>query len=154
MIPFLPPSVSFSVNLWIAARALPFLVKKRPLDEILARATPAAGLRGYGDMSVTDIVEREKRVVSRPIRMGGRRCLREGLLAFHYLSLAGHRPVLHFGLLPQTITTSHPRAHCWITIGGAIVLNPPEQPMLELFTYDGSSTLAANDGRLAQASYG
>jgi hypothetical protein len=154
MIPFLRPSVPFPVNLWVAARLLPFLVKNRPLDEILARATPDAVSHGYRDLPASKIIEEVQRVVSRPMRMRGRRCLREGLLAFHYLSLAGHRPTLHFGLVPQTITTAHPRAHCWITIDGAIVLNPPEGPMIELFAYDGSSAIAANDARLAQASYG
>jgi hypothetical protein len=154
MTPFLPPSVPFAVNLWIAARLLPFFTKNRPLDEILARATPDAGAHGYGELSASKIIQEVKRVVSRPMRMRGRRCLREGLLAFHYLLLAGHRPILHFGLLPQTIMTAHPRAHCWITIDGAIMLNPPEVPMIDLFAYDGSSAVAANDARLARASYG
>jgi hypothetical protein len=154
MIPFLPPSVPFSINLWLAARLLPFLVKNRPLDEILARATPETGVTGYGEIPAPEIIEKVKRVVARPMRMRGRRCLREGLLAFHYLALAGHRPLLHFGLVPQTITSAHPRAHCWITIDGAIALNPPAEPMIELFAYDGSSAVAAGDGRLARASYG
>ena len=154
MTPFLPPSVPFAINLWVAARLLPFVIKNRPLDEILARATPDAGAHGYDELSAPRIVEEVKRVVAQPMRMRGRRCLREGLLAFHYLSLAGHRPILHFGLLPQTIMTAHPRAHCWITIDGAIMLNPPEVPMIDLFAYDGSSAVAANDARLAQASYG
>ena len=43
MTPFLSPRLPFDLNLWVAARLLPFLVKNRPLDEILVRATPDRG---------------------------------------------------------------------------------------------------------------
>jgi hypothetical protein len=153
MTPFLSPRLPFDLNLWVAARLLPFLVKNRPLDEILVRATPDRGSHGYGELSASTIIAKVKRVVARPMRMRGRRCLREGLLAFHYLSLAGHRPVLHFGLVPQTIATPRPQAHCWVTIDDETVINPPATPMIELFAYDGSTGIAASDARLARASY-
>ena len=39
--------------------------------------------------------------------MRGRRCLREGLLAFHYLALSGRRPVLLFGVAKVPVGISH-----------------------------------------------
>jgi hypothetical protein len=72
--------------------------------------------------------------------MRGRRCLREGVLAFHYLARAGHRPVLHFAVAPSSMATAKPRAHCWISIGGEIVMNPPSEAMVELFRHDAKTT--------------
>jgi hypothetical protein len=143
MMPFPPPFVPFALNLWVAARLLPLFAKRRPLDELLRRATPQAGRYAFADRSSETIIAAVKAVVARPWRMRGRRCLREGLLAFHYLALAGRRPLLHFGLVPRSALTPRPRAHCWITLDGAIVLNAPVEPMLDLFACDGRQALPA-----------
>ena len=143
MMPFPPATVPFEWNLWIAARLLPLFTKRRPLAEILQRATPPDGERAFADYSSDRIVAAVKAVVARPWRMRGRRCLREGLLAFRYLSLAGYRPKLHFGLVPRSAMTPRPRAHCWVTLDGNTVLNPPQEPMLVLFEYDGKHTIPA-----------
>jgi hypothetical protein len=77
------------------------------------------------------------------------------LLAFHYLALAGHAPLLHFGVVPQSLSGKKPAAHCWISIDGKIMLNPPERPMHELFFYDGKSSVPIGRPALAQiADYG
>ena len=143
MMPFPPATVPFEWNLWIAARLLPLFTKRRPLAEILQRATPPDGERAFGDYSSDRIVAAVKAVVARPWRMRGRRCLREGLLAFRYLSLAGYRPKLHFGLVPRSAMTPRPRAHCWVSLDGNTVLNPPQEPMLVLFEYDGKQAIPA-----------
>jgi hypothetical protein len=147
MMPFPSPRLPFAANLWLAARLLPFFANAR-LDRILARATPGPALHAYGHLSAADIVKAVKRAGRRPIRMRDRRCLREGLLGFHYLSLAGHRPVLHFGLQPRTLAGGRPQAHCWITLAGISVLNPAPPGMIELFAYDGRSPA---DGATAPA---
>jgi hypothetical protein len=155
MMPFPSTSLPFGWNLWIAARMMTLFAKRRPLDEILRRATPDAGSRAYADLPPAEIVAAVKASVARPWRMRGRPCLREGLLAFHYLSLAGHRPVLHFGIVPRTAATAHPRAHCWLSLNGKTVLNPPLEPMLDLFSYDGRSAIPAETGRrLAGVAHG
>jgi hypothetical protein len=143
MMPFPSATLPFGVNLWLAARLLTFFSKGRPLDEMLRRATPGPGTRAYAELPPAYIVAAVKASVARPWRMRGRRCLREGLLAFYYLRLAGHKPVLHFGLVPRTISTPRPRAHCWISLNGQTVLNPPQEPMLDLFSYDGDRSLPA-----------
>ncbi len=144
MLPFSSSRLPFGLNLWIAARLLPQVMKYRQLDDILRRATPEKSDRAYDNLEAAAIVEAVKKSVSRPWRMRGRRCLREGLLAFHYLKLAGYAPVLHFGLVPKTITTNRPQAHCWISLNGATILNPPAVPMLDLFAYDGVDSMPAN----------
>ncbi len=144
MLPFPSSRLPFGLNLWIAARLLPQVMKFRQLDDILRRATPEKAMRAYDDLKADEIIGAVKKSVARPWRMRGRRCLREGLLAFHYLKLAGYAPVLHFGLVPKTITTTRPKAHCWISLNGTIVLNPPVVPMLDLFAYDGADSMPAN----------
>jgi hypothetical protein len=144
MLPFPSSRLPFTLNLWISARLLPQVMKRRQLDDILLRATPPSGVSAYVQMTPEAVVDAVKRTVANPWRMRGRRCLREGLLAFHYLSLAGHRPVLHFGIVPSSMKTARPRAHCWVSVGGATVLNPPLEPMLDLFSYDGEAALPAN----------
>ena len=142
MSPFPSTGLPFAWELWIAARLLPMFVGKRSLEEVLKLANPKAPSRGL-DMAADAILRAVKKTAAKPWLMRNRRCLREGLLGFHFLSRAGYTPLLHFGIIPETAATARPRAHCWISLDGAIVLNPPEVPMLELFTYDGSRSAAA-----------
>jgi hypothetical protein len=143
-LPFPPVWVPFRLNLWLAARLMPAFVKRRDLSRILAGATPKAGQQGSLALAPAAIIESVKEVTARPWRMKGRRCLREGLLAFYYLKLAGKQPLLRFGLLKGTLTAARPRAHCWIILDGQTILNPPEGPMVHLFDYDGAKSIPAS----------
>jgi hypothetical protein len=150
MYPFPPHQLlPFQANLWLSARLLPTVARRNDLEPLLSMATPAAGERAYGELDATTIVGSVKAVVARPWRMRGRRCLREGLLAFHFLSLAGHAPLLHFGVIPKSLKSDRPSAHCWVSVGGEIILNAPAQPMHELFVYDGRQSIPI--GRLTPA---
>lgn len=102
-LPFPPVWVPFRLNLWLAARLMPAFVKRRDLNRILANATPEADQLGSLPLGPVEIVESVKAVTARPWRMKGRRCLREGLLAFYYLKLSGKHPLLRFGLLKCTL---------------------------------------------------
>lgn len=148
MIPF-PPHwfLPFRTNLWIAARLLPMFTRRNDLEPLLLMATPEPGARAFRELDAITIVDAVKASVARPWRMRGRRCLREGLLAFHYLSLAGHAPVLHFGVIPISLKGDRPAAHCWISVGGKVILNAPTGSMHELFVYDGSRSVPT--GRMA-----
>lgn len=136
MLPFLPPTVPFRVNLLVAARLLPTIIKRAPLSDILARATPARKHGGSLSLPPAEIVAAVNQVTANPWRMRGRRCLRQGVLAFHYLARAGHHPVLHFAVAPSTLSTARPRAHCWVSVGDEIVINPPVEAMIEIFRHD------------------
>lgn len=148
MLPFLPPSTPFRVNLSVAARLLPAFVKRISLAETLRLATPLAGKTGYVELKPAEIVRAVVRATRRPWLMRDRRCLRQGVLAFHFLTLAGHRPVLHFGVVPSTISMPRPRAHCWVSVQGFIILNPPMEPMVEILAHDGR--LAGQPASLAR----
>ena len=151
MTPFPPPGLlPFRSDLWVAARLMPMFTKRNDLEPLLLMATPTPGLRVYDELAAPDIIDAVKECVARPWRMRGRRCLREGLLAFHYLALAGHAPLLHFGVVPQSLGGRKPAAHCWISIGGKIMLNPPRRPMHELFVYDGQSSVPVGRPALAE----
>lgn len=139
MFPFLSPSVPFPISLYVSARLLPLYLKRAPLQKIVQLATPEPELRGSLSLTHDEITSSVKSVLSRPWRMAGRRCLREGVMAFHYLSLAGHEPVFHFAVNAASLATARPRAHCWISIDGKVVLNPPEPGMVEVFRYDAST---------------
>jgi hypothetical protein len=129
---------------------LPMFTRRNDLEPLLLLATPTPGLRAYDDLAAGTIVQAVKASVARPWRMRGRRCLREGLLAFHYLALAGHAPLLHFGVVPQSLGGSKPSAHCWVSVGGEILLNPPARPMHELFVFDGRASVPIGRPALAE----
>ncbi len=137
MMPLSFPGLPFEISLWIGARLITFFAVRRPLGDLLRGATPATTASNCAGRTPDEIVAAVKRVASRPWLMRKRRCLREGLLAFHYLSLAGHSPVLHFGVVAAFMRASVPRAHCWVSVEGKTVLNPPAEPMVQVFSYDG-----------------
>jgi hypothetical protein len=126
-------------QIWIAARLLPILAARRSLGSLLKLATPSRPVALYEGMEAEQIVAIVKRAARRPWLMRDRRCLREGLLAFRFLSLAGYRPELHFSVAPSSLSESRPRAHCWLTLDGRTILNPCSEPMIELFSYDGTA---------------
>lgn len=144
MSPFPPSCIPFAASLWISARLMPVFAKSAPIGKLLRMATPAGERPAYTALGADAIVDSVKRVTRRPWRMRGRRCLREGLLAFRFLSLAGHRPLLHFAVEKDTLHDDRLKAHCWISVGDEVVMNPPSPTMLELFTYDGSQSIPAN----------
>lgn len=151
MTPFLPPGLlPFQTNLWVAARMLPMFTRRNDLEPLLFLATPPPGLRAYEGLAADVIVDAVKASVARPWRMRGRRCLREGLLAFHYLALSGYAPLLHFGVITQSLGGDKPSAHCWVSVAGEIVLNPPICPMHELFVFDGKTSVPTGRSTLAE----
>jgi hypothetical protein len=138
MSPFPPISVPFTASVWIAARLLPLFVGSSELDRLLAIATPRPGARAHTHLGAATIADAVKRAARRPWLMRDRRCLREGLMAFHYLRLAGHRPLLHFAIEPGSLTEARLSAHCWVTVNEEVLMNPPTPTMMNLFAWDGA----------------
>ena len=129
--------IALHVHVWWTARSLPFTVKRCSLDRLLAGTTPLPGRMPYRGVSAHEIIDAVRESTKRPWRMGGRRCLREGLLAFRFLRLAGHPAVLHFAIEPDSVAADSPSAHCWVTVAGVCVINPPSPTMKLLFSWDG-----------------
>lgn len=139
----MPPSAalprSFRLHLWIAARRLPIGAKRRTIEQLMQGALPPPGYVPYKGLTVDEVLGAVRAVTSRPWRMRARRCLREGLLGFRFLRLAGFSPVLCFGLNPASLHKERLDAHCWLTLDGECILNPPEDSMVPLFSWDGEN---------------
>ena len=127
----------FRLHLWFAARWLPVGAKRRSIDRLLQRAMPPPDHTPYRGLSPDQILSAVREATARPRRMRARRCLREGLLGFRFLRMAGFAPVLHFGLDPASAEKERLHAHCWLTLDDACVLNPPTDAMVVLFSWDG-----------------
>jgi hypothetical protein len=128
---------------WLAARLMPIRIRGRELGQIIAKYEPGSK-RSFVGLDVADILDTVRRATQHPWAMRDRRCLRQGLLAYRYLALAGYRPELHFGLEKSSLADPRIRAHCWVVIDDVTVLNPPEDGMMTIFEYDGRNIPAGS----------
>ena len=141
----------FRAVLWLFARLLPALIYRKPLNTLLAGAD-AWPVGRYPRLPVGYIVKRVRRTTRRPWLMRDRRCLREGLLAFRFLTAAGYAPELHFGVERASFPGPRLRAYCWVVAGGATVLNDAGDTMALIHIHRGRAA-APVDGALAGASF-
>jgi len=130
-------ALGFRLSLSLWARLLPLLVRGRRLAELLRRAEPSPGTP-YQGLAAWRIVRCVKRACRRPWLMRDQPCLREGLLAYRFLRRAGYRPVLHFGVDRGSIATTTMIAHCWVTLDGEMMLNPPPPRYIEIHRIGGA----------------
>ena len=144
-------SILFPIHFWLVARVLPWMAKRGSLASLLTIMTPSENRRPYVGVPASAIIEAVIVDGRRAWRMRGRRCFREGLLAFLFLRLAGYAPVIHFGIEPASLA-ARPRGHCWITLAEACVLNPPSPGLLPLFSWDGQTTPKQFDSHDAELS--
>jgi hypothetical protein len=129
----------FHLSLWLWARLLPAMTWGRDLKSLLDLASPSQAPSSYRGLATGYIVRRVKRVCRRPWLMRSRPCLREGLLAYRFLTLAGHAPVLRFGVEKGGTASSDVSAHCWVDVGRETVLNPPPAGMIGILCVDGGA---------------
>ena len=127
----------FRVHLWLAARWLPMTAKRRDIEPLLLAATPAAAHAPYRGLASAAVVAAVRKTLARPWRMRGRRCLRESLLAFRFLRLAGHPAVIHFAVAPGRKEGDRLRAHAWVSLDGVCLLDPPGLEMVALYDWNG-----------------
>lgn len=128
------------LRLWWLATAVPFKARRQPLLRLMTALMPPAPEPSWHPPPDA-VVRRVRAAVARPWRRDGRRRLGEALLAFHFLRRAGHPAVLHFGIDRSSIQTMRIRGHCWVTLGGDCLLNPPDPALTEFFRFDGRPTL-------------
>ena len=127
-------SLRFRIDLWCWARVLPLIAYRRELQSLLALTAPAARTP-YRGLAAAQVAKRVKRASRKPWFMRDRQCLREGVLAYRFLRLAGYEPELHFGVDRQSLTKSQLSAHCWLVLDKVTLLNPPDPHMIEVLVY-------------------
>ncbi|TPI20587.1 lasso peptide biosynthesis B2 protein [Mesorhizobium sp. B4-1-1] len=126
--------VLFRVHLWLSARLMPVLVGQRDFEGVL-RLAPLQSPAPYRDLPWTYIVHRVKRTVRRPWLMRDRRCLREGLLGFRFLRMAGLDPELRFGVDASSMREPRLSAHCWVCLDGKPVVSDSQPGMVEIYRH-------------------
>ena len=126
--------IVLAIHVWIIAAMIPLLVRVLSLKTILKVFTPSPLFRPYRGMSAEDLAGAVKKRLRRPVYMVRRACLREGLLMFHFLRLAGLEATLHISIQPKEVFGRF-LAHCWVTLPGKTVSTPPGLKMAELFSY-------------------
>ncbi|MBW7920657.1 MAG: lasso peptide biosynthesis B2 protein [Rubellimicrobium sp.] len=133
-----------ALELFWRARTLPLrLPHDLPFERMLALATPPDGapLRGIG---ADEIARRVHRATRHPLLMRDRRCLREGVLCFRFLRMAGFDPRLHFGVDPASLGRPRLGAHCWVTLDDRTLAGDLGVPMVALHVFGGDSISQAN----------
>jgi hypothetical protein len=121
---------------WLAL-LLPDASQLVPLARLLAWLTPRGPLRCYRGLSEQEIVRLVRNRLHRPWRMRGRRCLREALLCFHFLRLAGVPAEVHFGVFVRA--RGREFAHCWVVVSGRCVTSPPQDDYVLVHAHCGGS---------------
>lgn len=117
-------------DLFIWARLIPLFAARDDFSGLLGRVEP--GRVAYRGLEAGQIARQVKRALRRPWLMREQRCLREGLLAYRCLKRAGYQPELHFGIDRTSVKRARLAAHCWITLEGQTLLNPPSADYVEI----------------------
>jgi hypothetical protein len=117
------------------ALVVPLLVRVLPLRWVLRVMTPPRGWLPYRGVATGALCEAVRRRLARPRLMRRRPCLREGLMIFHFLSLTGHEPEMHFAVFPPESPPRQIHAHCWVTLDGVECSAPPQGQVAEMMRY-------------------
>jgi hypothetical protein len=121
-------------HVWLVATLVPLLVRVFPLRLLVRLLERPRWLRPYGKVPTARIVERVAHRLRRPRCMKRRKCLREGLVLYHFLHLAGRPAILHFGVYAPSSDPRRLHGHCWVTLDGECLSAPPGQPAAVLMT--------------------
>ncbi len=127
-------AIRFRVNLWWAARLLPWRLSGKSFEELLAMASPG-GRADYAGLPAEYISRRVRRTVRRPWLMRDRRCLREGLLGFEFLRRSGYAPELHFAVEPASISSDRIAALCWVCLDGKPIVGDRQGDQVTIYVH-------------------
>jgi hypothetical protein len=131
--------VRFRGALWVAARLLPWRVWRQPLNAVLKLAEPG-DTRRYVGLSPAFIARAIRRATRHPWLMRDRRCLRDGILGYRFLSEAGLHPELHFAIDPRSMNADRLVAHCWVCLDGEPVINDRRADMTVILVHSANAS--------------
>lgn len=134
----------FRIDLWLAARSLPWRVSGKSFEQILALAS-TDGSANYSGLPAEYISRRVRKSVRHPWLMRDRRCLREGLLGFEFLRRSGYSPELHFAVDPASVSTERISAHCWVCLDGKPVVGDRQGEQVTIFVHRAGPVETAGD---------
>lgn len=115
-------------HVWTVATFLPLVVKALPLRRVLRLMTPSEGRTPYRGLSTEQITGAVQYRLRSPRNMKRRACLRQGLLTYHFLRLAGWPAAAHFAVFPKPDEQGRMHAHCWVTLNNMNMTDPPLGP--------------------------
>jgi len=133
----------FRVELWLAARLLPWRVTGKSFEQMLAMASPDGSVDLAG--LPAEYVSRRVRSVRRPWLMRDRRCLREGLLGFEFLRRSGYSPELHFAVDPASVSSDRISAHCWVCLDGKPIVGDRQGDQVTIFVHRSQPSVPAGE---------
>ena len=116
----------FRVHLQFYLLWILLLDKLVPAHRMARMATPPRWWRPYRRLTVAQIRKAVRRSLRNPRHMKRRFCLRFGLSLYHFLRLAGRDAVVHFSLAAPALDPKRLHGHCWVSLNGKPVADPPK----------------------------
>ncbi len=113
------------VHLSLVAVVFPLLVLMLPLRSLIWLVERWERWNPYRGIPADHIIALVHRRFRHPILMRRRRCLRHGMILFHFLRLAGLPAEMYFGVLAPADSGKPLDAHCWVRTGEREI-DPPE----------------------------
>ncbi|MCK4601295.1 MAG: lasso peptide biosynthesis B2 protein [Phycisphaerae bacterium] len=128
-------SFILQAHVYLVASLIPLLVNLFPLKKVLRLLTPSRRFQPYRDAGSEEIAAIIRRRLRDPANMRRRSCLREGLMMFHFLCLAGKPTKLQIGVYAPRADQKRTRAHCWVMLNGECISSPPREPVAVVLTH-------------------
>lgn len=111
-------------HIWLVATMFPLLERMLSLRKLLWLAERPADWTPYRGVPAENLIALIDYRLRNPRLMRRRRCLRQGMVLFHFLRLAGVPAIMHFGVLGPATSGQRLHAHCWVNIAGRDVYPP------------------------------
>ncbi len=119
--------IVFRVHLQIYLVWILLLDKVAPIHRMARMATPPLWWRPYRSLSIEQILQAVQKSLRNPKYMKRRFCMRFGLTLYHFLRLSGREAVVHFSLASPTLDPDRLHGHCWVSLHGQPVADPPRE---------------------------
>ena len=123
------------IHVRLVAVAIPLLDRLLPLKHLLALMTPRLRIGAYAPVPVEEIDACIREAVANPRHMKRRACIRRGLLLLHFLRLSGREAVATISVGPDPSRPGKLLAHCWVSLEGRCVADPPAPDMKPILHY-------------------
>ena len=125
----------FRLHVALFTLVVPLLAWLLPLRWQLRVLTPPSRWTPYRGLSAEEIKSVVLRRLGKPLLMRRRICQRRGLTLFHFLSLSGIGSEVRFGVYAQRPHKRRMLAHCWVTVDGEALADPPLEPIALVLVY-------------------